>query len=191
MSYRELIDALYKECDERIARIREESEKEAEEIRRKGRDSIEGMREARKRACETAVTDEAESILMEATGRARAVLLSAGEGLEKRLYGLSLGCLGGLRNERYNDFFVALVRELPSAGWGTVRVNPDDMGLAKSCMDGVEVMPDDNITGGLEAATRDKSLRVINTLEKRLERAWPGLLPEVMREVEETLMKDA
>jgi V/A-type H+-transporting ATPase subunit E len=46
-----------------------------------------------------------------------------------------------------------------------------------------EVIADESISGGLDAATAGGRIRVVNTFEKRLERAWPILLPEMIRAV--------
>jgi len=44
-------------------------------------------------------------------------------------------------------------------------------------------MPDGTLSGGIKAVTEDDSLTVDNTLEARLERLWPDLLPHLMAEL--------
>jgi vacuolar-type H+-ATPase subunit E/Vma4 len=41
------------------------------------------------------------------------------------------------------------------------------------------------ITGGLETISTEGEVRVVNTFEKRLERMWEEMLPEIMKEVKE------
>jgi vacuolar-type H+-ATPase subunit E/Vma4 len=47
----------------------------------------------------------------------------------------------------------------------------------------VAVVADPAITGGLVAVTADGSLTVVNTLDSRLERCWPDLLPHLIAEL--------
>ena len=48
-----------------------------------------------------------------------------------------------------------------------------------------EILFDKAITGGLEAISDGGEVRVVNTFEKRLERMWEEMLPEIMKEVME------
>ena len=41
----------------------------------------------------------------------------------------------------------------------------------------------ETITGGMDAAMEDGTIRVINTFEKRLELAWADLLPLLISDV--------
>ena len=64
-----------------------------------------------------------------------------------------------------------------------MRVNPEDIELAKAYFPDSEIIPDGNISGGLDVLTGDGRIRVINTFEKRLERAWADMLPELIRDI--------
>ena len=46
-----------------------------------------------------------------------------------------------------------------------------------------EIETDDSIRGGFEASADDGKYRVINVLEKRLEKGWPLVLPELLKEL--------
>jgi V/A-type H+-transporting ATPase subunit E len=62
-------------------------------------------------------------------------------------------------------------------------VNPEDVGFAKNIFAGADIIPDKTIAGGVDAMTDGGEIRVINTFEKRLERAWVDMLPELLKKV--------
>ena len=102
--------------------------------------------------------------------------------LSERLYRISHASLGRLRNQEYEGFFKNMAAELPLLPWKTVRVNPEDVGIARKHFPGAEIITDEGISGGMDVITGDGKFRVINTLEKRLERAWGDILPHIMKE---------
>jgi V/A-type H+-transporting ATPase subunit E len=79
-----------------------------------------------------------------------------------------------------------MAAELP-ADWKTVRVNSEDAGIAREHFPEAGIITDDSISGGMDVMTEDAKIRVINTLEKRLERAWGDVLPHIMKELDETV----
>jgi hypothetical protein len=48
-----------------------------------------------------------------------------------------------------------------------------------------EIKGDDALTGGLEAIADNGRIRVINSFEKRLEKAWHAMLPILISDVYE------
>jgi len=130
-----------------------------------------------------AVRSRTESLLSEARNAARAVRLTAEKELSTRLYRTARESLHVLRNERYRDIFESLARELPPDEWEVVKVRGDDREIAKGCFPGSEILEEKGISGGFEAVTKGGNIRIVNTLEKRLERAWAEMLPEIMKDV--------
>jgi vacuolar-type H+-ATPase subunit E/Vma4 len=61
-------------------------------------------------------------------------------------------------------------------------VHPDDVERAKTCFPNAEITAMEEISGGLEVTSDDGLVTVVNTCEKRLERAWESLLPEMIKE---------
>jgi V/A-type H+-transporting ATPase subunit E len=57
--------------------------------------------------------------------------------------------------------------------------------VARQLFPQAEIVIDEGISGGLVASSADGRITVINTLEKRLERLWPRLVPEILRDVVE------
>jgi V/A-type H+-transporting ATPase subunit E len=183
MSYQELIDALNKECEERARKIWQEAEAEVEKIRAEGSKRAREMKERCDRDRSSAARMRAEAILSEARDASRAIRLKAEQELSDRLYQVALRSLRHLRDERCRDVFVSLVHELPPGPWAVVKVNPDDREAAARSFPDAEILGESAITGGMEVVGGNGSLRVVNTFEKRLERVWTEMLPEIMKDV--------
>lgn len=181
MSYRELIDALRAEGEDAVRAIRRQAEAEAEGIRTETSRKTEEMRGEQERLRHDVISDKADAILAEADGKARAVKLHAEAELSHRLYDYARSSLSNLRAKGYENVFAALVRELPPRRWQIVRVNPADITVARTYFPDSEIITDAAITGGLEVMDQDGEIRVTNTFEKRCERAWQEMLPELLK----------
>lgn len=183
MAHPELIDALRRAAEEKAAAIREAVHAEAE---RYGSQVAQEMAALRTRSAEETAA-EARELLASATaaasGEASGILLAARSALADRLYGLARESLPRHRDERYAALFDALVNEMPRCAWSRVRVNPADRALAGNDFPDAEIVPDESIVAGLIVEDGDGRVRVDNTLEKRLERAWPGILPGIVNEL--------
>lgn len=190
MGYIELIDALRKEGEEKVHTIWKEAETEAQRISEETFKRMENMREEYGNIHSSDIREQTETILSEAGSRARMIRLLAEKELSDRLYRLALCSLHLLRDERYKDIFDALIEELPHYKWKIVRVNSEDKRVAKEYFPDSDVIPDSNIRGGLDIAGRDGMIRIINTLEKRLERAWGEILPGLIKDVR-SMIQDA
>ena len=90
-----------------------------------------------------------------------------------------------VQDENRAEVFSRLVAELPPLSWEKVYVNPSDLALARDLFPDAEVVADGDISGGLEALAENGSIRVINTMEKRLERAWLTILPAIVQDIRE------
>ncbi len=182
MSSRELIDSLRRSGDEKIRSIRREAEQEAEAIRTAESARIGELRRRYADQLSAATGEEAIRALAEAGNRARALRLEAEKVLSERLLSASRAALQQLRDARYPALFEKMVLELPSLAWNLVRVNPADVSLARKYFPTAEIVPVETISGGVDVTIRDGTIRVINTLEKRLERAWSELLPPMVKD---------
>lgn len=183
MGQRELMEALRKEGKEKCAAIRREAEEEVERVREAAEADIARLREENARRRDVACAAEAAAILSDAEGRGRLILLEAENALAERLGELACRALPILREGDYAETFAALVEELPPCEWETVKVSPADMKLAKRHFPKAEVETDDELVGGVEATGAGGDVRVVNTLEKRLERGWPEMLPGLFGEI--------
>lgn len=183
MGYKELIDALRKEGEEKVCKVWKEAEAEAQKIREESLKRIGEMRDEYNSIHSSIIKDRAESILSEAENTARTIRLQAEKRLSDRIYNLAVKSLYILRDDKYRDVFDALVKELPHYKWKVIRVNPEDKGIAKKCFQDSEILPDINIIGGVDVMENDIGIRIINTFEKRLERVWTEMLPELIKEI--------
>jgi vacuolar-type H+-ATPase subunit E/Vma4 len=185
MGCKELIESLRAGGNEKLQALRTEAEREAELIRASTAAQIAELRADYRRQRTIATTRHTEATLAEASRAGRRIRIAGERALAARLYGLAQASLPTLRQEAYPEVFAALVRELPAGDWQLIRVNPQDAALAKEHFPAAEVLTEESIAGGLEAATPGDQLRVVNTFEKRLERLWEEILPDMMKEIRE------
>lgn len=182
----ELIESLRKEAEAKVSEIWREAEDEAGMIRANLSHSLEAMRQ--ERADGQSSKEDVRKILLEAETRARTIKLESEDRLSKRLYSLAASWLGFLREENYVKIFGRLVLDLPSYEWRKVTVNPLDSGLAKKYFPEAEVTADGDIAGGMAVEDKAGSVKVINTFEKRLERLWPQILPDLIGDISREVM---
>lgn len=185
MGYRELTDALLSDGDKKVRQIWHATEAEADRIKGEAAARIRKLQDDYGRRQESATAAETSIILAEAERQAALIKLEAEKVLAGRLYTLAHGILPRLRDDGYAELFADLVEELLPCQWETVRVNPADSELAKTSFPGVAVETDCGITGGMEVSAEGGRVRVVNTLDKRLERAWPELLPHLLKVIPE------
>jgi len=183
MGCKELIESLRRAADERIKLIWQETEGEAERVKEEVTHKLDQLRENCSRTEALAVTAAQVSAVSEAKNRSRTYLLMAEKALSDRLFSVAQSSLPRLRDSDYREVFGKMAGELPPLAWKMVRVNPEDVGLAKSIFNSADIIPDKTIAGGVDAMTDGGKIRVINTFEKRLERAWVEMLPELLKKV--------
>ncbi len=188
MGCEELIASLKKEAEEKIREIWRGVEEEAGKTRTGFSLRLEALREAN--ASGNSSESDRMKILLDAQYRARTIRLISEDRLSARLYTLAVSSLHLLREEGYEDIFHKLALELPPLGWRAVRVNPDDSGLAKKYFPGAKILVEKDVTGGMEAEAEEGEVRVVNTFEKRLERAWPQMLPGLFAEINREVLGD-
>jgi vacuolar-type H+-ATPase subunit E/Vma4 len=182
MSCKELIQSLRKAADGRVKALWSDAEDEAGKMRADAEERLGQLRRDVERKQLLMAGDRSAQAEADGNRRSRVISLSAEKMLSERLYAEALCMLASLRDQGYESSFAALARELPAAAWQTVRVNPKDAGLARAMFPGAEVVPDPKITGGMDVSAGAGTVRVINTFEKRLERSWGDLQPELIRD---------
>jgi V/A-type H+-transporting ATPase subunit E len=180
----ELQAALRREGERKAAAIRQVAETEAARLQEEYAARYALLEEECRQKQEKAIAAEESGILAEAERAARRVRLAAAENLAERLHALARRLLPRLRTGDYPVIFARLAGELPAAEWETLRVNPADANLAGALFPGAQIETDAAICGGLEALAAGGRVQVVNTLEKRLERRWPELLPVLLREID-------
>jgi V/A-type H+-transporting ATPase subunit E len=183
MGYRELIDALRQEGEEKTAALRREMDAEAARIEEEAAGRTGRLRDEFERRLAGAVADQRRELLAAAREKGELALLAAENALAERLRLIARDSLPLLRGDDPERLFTLLAKELPPADWERVTVNPADAGAAQRLFPAAEIVADAAVTGGLAVVAAGGRLRVDNTLEKRLERGWPELLPPFMDEL--------
>jgi len=183
MSLEALIADLRRKSSDRIQQIRAEAEGKADELRRRKQEEFARYEAVVLGQLQDLKEGVAAPILHEAERSALAIEDEALGRLSERLAALAAGMLDRIRDQDYEAVFAALAGEMPAVSWERVRVNPLDMELARAAFPGVEVGEDPAITGGFVASADSERYLVDNTLERRLERAWPVILPLLIGEI--------
>jgi V/A-type H+/Na+-transporting ATPase subunit E len=182
MNCEELIESLWQEAENKISVIIRETGEEETRIINEALLKISRLREDSQKRCSSASRKLTEGTLSEAEKKARLITIAEDLRLSERLYRISQASLRTLRNRDYQGSFRNMAEELPLLTWKTVRINPGDAGLARKYFPDAAIITDESISGGMEVMTDDGKIRVINTLEKRLERAWGDIIPHIMKE---------
>jgi vacuolar-type H+-ATPase subunit E/Vma4 len=183
MSSQELIESLRHAAGEKARLLREETEREAEDLRLAVSRKVDDLRRRYADRLAAVSREEERNALAEAGRRARAARLSAEKTLSDRLFLLARSSLSRLREDGYPAVFEKLAAELPPMPWKVVRVHPADVILARKYFPDAEIVPLEAVTGGVDAEVDGGKIRVVNTFEKRLERLWDDLLPHLIRDV--------
>ncbi len=183
MSHELLIEDLRRKGDEKRRAIWQEAEASVEKFRAEVAKSIEQKtlhyQHEEAEACEML----SKALLTDAVKEARRIETEAEAKLADRLYELARQALAGFRNKNYEELFTALAKELPPKEWESVTVNPIDEGLAHQLFPQAEIVINGRIIAGLEATADKGGIQVVNTLEKRLERAWLTILPRIYSQI--------
>ena len=183
MGYQTLIDTLRKEGGEKVLAIRNEAEAEAERIKGERTERIDRLRDEFRRKGASLSRAQAEKEILSAEKKAQTIMLYAESDLSERLFSLAGPLLSELRESGYQEIFVSLAKELPAAEWTDIRVNTDDSRIAGTHFPDAIIIPDNKITGGMEASRESGRQYITNTFEKRLERAWEEILPLLITDI--------
>ncbi|MEW6595701.1 MAG: hypothetical protein AB1413_12610 [Thermodesulfobacteriota bacterium] len=183
MSHAVLIEELRRQGEAEKRAIWQAAEAEAAACRAAAERRWAAERAAAEEEQRAACTARTQEIRRAAAQEGRQLKSQAEMALAERLYHLARRVMPVLQDELRGEMFVRLARELPERPWERVHVNPSDLAWAREFFPGAEVVADGDITGGVEALDRQGGLRVVNTLEKRLERGWPMILPAIFAEL--------
>ena len=184
MGLEELINTLKKNGHKQIEDIWQQARAEADSMRKQTADTIARITEEHANQLASACQKSVRNIITEAEIEAREKKLFACQKLDEVLHATALKQLPKLRELNYENVFAQLVKELPDGQWEKIKVNPSDVDLATKYFSNNIVQPDAAITGGLISVCGDGRIIVDNTFEKRLERQWSQILPELIKNIE-------
>ena len=183
MSREVLIRDLQAKGEEQIAALWREAREQAEEFRRRAEERLAAEGDRCSLEARTAGQAVRRKHLVAAQRRSAAVVTLAEQEVADRLRGLASEALPRLTGTDRAGLFSRLAAEVPPGDWGEARVNPADADAAAKLFPGAKIRPDASVSGGLDLTSRDGRITIDNTLEKRLERIWSRLAPELLREV--------
>ena len=187
MGQSELLTALRRKGEEQAAALRTKTEEEEAALRLATTSTLADLRLVHARRLAAACDERRHDIMAQAERRGALIRLRAEHGLALKLRQQADACLRQLRDCRGEGLLLQLADELPRAVWSRVRVAPADAAFAARLFPGAAIEADPAISGGLEAFSADNSLTVVNSLESRLAKAWPELLPDLLAGLREKL----
>lgn len=185
MSVEMLLEDLRRKSSQRVAAIRRQAESDAATLRAELEKEVAAAAELQASQLREEERIVAEPVIRAAEIEALRIEDDALRELGERLYAVATTELGLVRKNGYESLFETLVAELPEAAWAVVRVNPQDLQLARSRFPGAEILGDPKVIGGFVAESDQGCYRVISTLEGRMAKAWPLALPLLLRGIME------
>jgi len=183
MSHSTLIDNLRAKGEEEILAIRREAGEELEKLQAEATAPVKEEECQCRFSADRAGEDVRRKMTVAARRRAANIATRAEQELNERLYVMARRCLQEIAGENRSEIFTRLAREIPPGEWQSITVHPDDESLVEELYPEAEIIPDDQIIGGLIASGPDGAVTVDNTLVKRLQRLWPKLAPEILRDL--------
>jgi len=189
MGESELKKALQRE-GEALARVHWQDAENAVKSRRSEIEAqIEQLRSETDRKLQADIEELRGKLLFAALTESRKCRLLAEADLAERLYSLAQQLLHELISSSREDLWQTFCAELPTANWSTLIVHPEDHTRAQQSFPEMKIDSDPKIGGGMIATSADGEVRVDNTLTCRLARAWPDLLPKLMKELQQQVEK--
>jgi len=183
MTQQALTDALHKAAAQNVTAIWQQARAEAKKSQCDAHRETDEARARADREIAALAAQFRKAATARAEDEARRIRTAMNAALAERLYRLAQQALPQFRRQHYAPRFAALARELPARHWQSVRVNPADEQLARTCFADTEVVCDDAVVGGMEVAADEGRIRIDNTLGERLQRAWPEILPRLVASI--------
>lgn len=183
MGRTELLAALQRDGQEKMAAINGRRAAEEERLRAETANKIGLLRQEHKVKRELLCSARQRQILAKAGREAALIRLRAEHALGLRLHACACNSLPPLYRRDAARLFPLLAAELPSLPWQTVWTTPADTSGAAALFPAATIIADVALAGGIKAALAENILSVDNTLEKRLEKLWPDLLPQLLADL--------
>ena len=186
----ELKKALADEAEERIRALWAVAETEIDGLR--GQVALQREEQAAKsaRQLDKAVAELRTACHQQALEEGRRAILEAETDLAERMLGVARTLLPQMIAAKRSTWLKCLAEELPDHPWEEVRVSPADLDQAVELFPGAQVIPEEALAGGVIVTAGGGRLRVDNSLEKRLERRWPEILPMLFAEIRRKAAED-
>ena len=185
MGRHELLEALQRDGREKVAAITGRRAAEKERLRAIATSRRAEMQQEQEQQSELLCSSRKRQLLAKAGREAALIRLRAEHALALRLHEHAKSSLPQLYNDDAERLFPLLAAELPSQPWQTIWTTPGAAAAAAALFSAATIIADPSLAGGIKAATAENSLSVDNTLETRLEKLWPDLLPQLLAALRE------
>lgn len=185
MGRRELLEALRREGQEKLAAITGKRGVEEERRRAVTATRRAEMQREHEQQRELLCSGRRRLLLAKAGREAALLRLRAEHDLALRLQARASISLPQLHRHNAERLFQLLAAELPPLPWQTIWTAPGDTSAAAALFPAATIIADPSLAGGIKAVTADNSLTVDNTLGTRLEKLWPDLLPQLLAALRE------
>jgi vacuolar-type H+-ATPase subunit E/Vma4 len=185
MGRRELLEALQREGREKVAAITARRAATEERLRAEKAHKIDELRQKHQKQHELLCNSRKRTLVAQASREAALIRLRAEHALALRLHERARHALPQLYADDAQHLFAQLAAELPLLPWQTIWTTPGAISAASALFPTATIVADPALAGGIKAATTENHLTVDNTLETRLEKLWPDLLPRLMEELRE------
>ena len=182
-----LIEELRRKSNEDAEAVWQTARADAEKRRAAAAEALEEQRKKNAQELAAKAAEFERAATLEADATARGIRATAKNALAERLHQVAIGSLSHFKDRDYPALFASLTAELPERPWERVIVNPADEKLAKQHFPQSAIASDSAITGGFNVECESGRVRISNTLESRLETAWPEILPELIKAVLEEI----
>ena len=191
MGVSELKTALRQDGEARAREFWQQAEAAVEKRRKEISAELEHLRAATGRSLQAEETRLRNNLLLEARARATGYRLHAEAAMELRLLEMAGRVLGEMVGTSRHEIWQALCRELPKYPWTNLTVHPKDLDFARQAFPAAAIECDEAIDGGLVVTDAKGTVRIDNSVSCRLSRAWPDLLPNLMKDLRERVDNDA
>ena len=191
MGEAELKIALQQEGESRMRSFWQEAEAAVEKRRGEVEDQLERLRHAVEDALQAELASLRSTLLFAAQTRATGCRLHTEAAVASRLRRMAGEILPALVGASRTELWEGLRNELPASEWTHITVHPEDRELARRDFPAAVIACDESLCAGLIVTTAQGTIRVDNSLACRLARAWPGLLPVLMKALREQVDNDA
>ena len=191
MGEKELKTALQHEGEAHAREFWEHAEAAVEGRRKEIETELEHLHDETGRSLQAEESALRNNLLFKARAKAMGDKLRAEAAMELRLLEIADRVLGEMIGDSRQQLWHALYRELPEYQWTKIKVHPKDLEFARRAFPSATIDSDETIGGGLVATAEEGTIRVDNSLSCRLMRAWPDLLPGLMKDLREEVNSDA
>jgi V/A-type H+-transporting ATPase subunit E len=191
MGVSELKIALRHEGEARAREFWEQAEEVVAKRRKEIEADVEHLRDETGRSLQAEEANLRNKLLFEARAKATGDRLHAEAAMELRLKEMANRVMSGMARNARKELWKTLFRELPEYSWVHLRVHPEDLEFARQTCPAATIECDEAIGGGLVATDAEGTIRIDNSLSCRLTRAWPDLLPNLMKDLRERVDSDA